>query len=146
MKSKHFKGKSFSVQVCDAIRHHVCERISLESKRKNAFEDRDAALELKHEIRDASSREYLEACRTHSDAIAMIDSLNASIKWHRNQIDELVTKADEPELDFMYDPPEPDEDRQLELKPADTRPLAGLASPSPRSPAPRWEPTATTSI
>lgn len=104
-KSRHMTAKAFSVDVCDAIRHHIGERKALESKRANAFEDRDAALEEKHEIDDHDSDEYLEACKRHSDAIASIDGLSSSIKWHRNQIDDLVEKADEPQLEFMYDPP-----------------------------------------
>lgn len=104
-KSKHMRGNAFSVKVCDAIRHHIGERKALESKRKIAFEDRDAAVEEKQGIEDHDSEEYLHACKMHSDAIAEIESLDASIKWHRNQIDSLVEKADEDQFEFMYDPP-----------------------------------------
>lgn len=140
-KSKHMTGKAFSVEVCDAIRHHIGERKALESKRVNAFEDRDAALEEKHEIDDHDSDEYLEACKRHSDAIASIDGLSSSIKWHRNRIDNLVEKADEPQLEFMYDPPaEAPKPKQLRLAGEDTqgetRPVGRPGKPKPEAPDP----------
>ncbi len=142
-KSKHMTGKAFSVEVCDAIRHHIGERKALESKRVNAFEDRDAALEEKHEIDDHDSDEYLEACKRHSDSIAAIDGLSASIKWHRNQIDDLVDTADEPQLDFMYDPPAEAPHakggpKQLRLagEEAETRPVGRPGRPRPEAPDP----------
>lgn len=144
--SKHMTAKPFPVEVCDAIRHHIGERKALESKRVNAFEDRDAALEEKHEIDDHDSDEYLEACKRHSDAIASIDGLSSSIKWHRNQIDDLVEKADEPQLEFMYDPPAEETHakggpKQLRLAPhegsdAETRPVGRPGKPRPEAPDP----------
>lgn len=139
-KSKHMTGKAFSVEVCDAIRHHIGERKALESKRVNAFEDRDAALEAKRDIDDHDCGEYLEACKRHSDAIAAIDGLSASIKWHRNQIDDLVDKADEPQLDFMYHPPAEDhKPKQLKLagEQPETLPVGRVGKPGkPRPEAP----------
>lgn len=140
-KSKHMTGKPFTTEVCDAIRHHVGERKALESKRKNAFEDRDAALAEKAEIDDHDSEEYFEACRRHSDAIASIDSLSSQIKWHHNQVDELIEKADEPAFPFVYEPPaEPakKDPRQLKLADAgkDTRPVGRPGKPKPEAPDP----------
>ncbi|MFN0133454.1 MAG: hypothetical protein ACKVW3_13120 [Phycisphaerales bacterium] len=139
-KSKHMTGVAFSTQVCDAIRHHIGERKALDSKRTIAFEDRDAALSEKHDIEDHDSDEYLEACKRHSDAIAAIDDLSNSIKWHRNQVDMLVDKADEPQLDFMYEPPaEPaaKDPKQLKLAgEADTRPVGRPGKPKPEAPDP----------
>jgi hypothetical protein len=146
-KSKHSKDEAFSLDVSNAIRHHTGERKALESKRVIAFEDRDAALEEKNELDDKGSDAYLEACRRHSDAIGEIDRLSSQIKWHRNQIDELVEKADEPQLDFMYEPPvEPvkKDPRQMKLgdglgqgeKKADTRPVGRPGPVKPAAPSP----------
>lgn len=104
-KSKHMTGAAFSVEVCDAIRHHTGCRRAMESKRDAAFEDRDAAVAEKGEIADRESHEYEQACKRHSDAIEAIDDLSAQIKFHRNQVDTLIEKSDEPELEFMYDMP-----------------------------------------
>lgn len=141
-------GKAFSVKLSDAIRHHLGERRALESRRENAFSDRDAALEEKREITDRESGEYLAACRRHSDAIAEIDSLSHSIRWHGKQLDVLMEKPDEQQLDFMYDPPqEPARPKQLKLaggeasggeEPArpDPRPVGRVGRPRPEVPAP----------
>ena len=145
--SKHMKDVAFSLEVCNAIRHHIGERMALDSKRVIAFEDRDAAIEEKNEIDDHESDAYFEACRRHSDAIAAIDSLNARIKWHRNQVDEMVEKADSPQLDFMYEPPvEPakKDPRQMKIgdglgegeKKADTRPVGRPGPAKPAAPSP----------
>ena len=105
MKSKHCKGTAFSVQVCDNIRHHIGEIKALESKRKIAFDDRDAAVDEKNECRDHESPEYTKACRMHSEAISQLESLDSAIKFHRGQITLVVEKADDPQLDLTYDPP-----------------------------------------
>ena len=105
MKSKHMKGTAFSVMICDNIRHHIGEIKALDSKRKIAFDDRDAAVDEKNECRDHESPEYIRACRMHSEAISQIETLEAGIKFHRNQITTVVEKADEPQLDLTYDPP-----------------------------------------
>lgn len=135
-KSKHMTGKPFSVEVCDAIRHHIGERKVLDSKRTTAFEDRDAAVEEKSGIDNHDGSDYLEACKRHSDAIAAIDSISHSIKWHRNRVDELIEKADAPELEFMYEPPaEPPkrDPRQMTIATEDKRPVG---RPKPEAPEP----------
>lgn len=106
MKSKYMTGKPFDTKVCDAIRHHVGERLVLESRRSKAFEDRDAAMAEIAELESHESREYTDLCRRHSEAVVAIDTLGKSIKWHSNQVDDLVEQADEPQLDFMYEPPD----------------------------------------
>lgn len=103
-KSKHSTGNPFAVEVCDMIRHHIGERRALDSRRKGAFEDRDAALAELAELTDKESPEAMKLKSQHSDAIVQIDDLNSRIKWHNKQLDELVEKADEPGFDFMYDP------------------------------------------
>lgn len=136
-KRKHMTGKPFSVEVCDAIRFHIGEGKSLESKRKNAFEDRNAALEEKIGLEDPDSPEYLAACKRHSDAVALIDSLDAQIKWHKNQVTELVEEADNPQLALEFDPPAPkpkSDPKQLKLEEAkDTRPV-GRKPAAPEAP------------
>jgi hypothetical protein len=102
--SKHATGKPFTVEVCDAIRHHIGSRKALESKRKAAFEDRDAAIAELGELSNKESPEATKAKARHSDAVIQIEDLNDRIKWHRNQIDELVDNADEPGFDFLYEP------------------------------------------
>lgn len=139
-KSKHMSGTAFSIAVCDAIRHHVGEVKSLESKRSNAFDDRDAAIEELGEMEGDSDEAHELKCR-HSDAIVLIDALSARIKWHRGQIEDLVEKADEPSLDFMYEMPEepPKKDpKQGELKDVakDTRPVGRPGKPKPEAPDP----------
>src|SRR3990167_60427 len=62
----------FSLEVSNAIRHHVGRRKDLESKRKSALNDRDAALDDKHSLKDKGSKEYLDASHRHSDAVASI--------------------------------------------------------------------------
>lgn len=115
-KSKHMKGSAFSIEVCDAIRHHIGERKALESKRKNAFEDRDAAKAEKDELEDHESPEYSHACLKHSDAIDAIENLNHAIKHHNNQIDQLVEQADEPKFEFAYDVPPPTKKADGQMK------------------------------
>ncbi len=139
-KSKHMSGQAFSVAVCDAIRHHVGEVKSLESKRSNAFDDRDAAIEELGEMEGDSDEAHELKCR-HSDAIVLIDALSSRIKWHRGQIEDLVEKADEPSLDFMYEmpaePPKKDP-KQGELKDVakDARPVGRPGKPKPEAPDP----------
>ena len=133
MKSKHMKGTPFDAKVCDAIRHHIGERLVLEVKRGKAFEDRDAALAEIAEIESRDCREYGELCRRHSEAVQAIETLGKSVKWHQNQVDELVEKADEPQLDFMYDPPE-EPTKQLKL--AGVAPVGKPGRPRPEGPDP----------
>lgn len=141
-KSKHATGKAFTIEVCDAIRHHIGERKALQSQRKNAFEDRNAAMADKMEMTSRDSREYIEACRRHSESVTLIEMLDMQIKWHNNQVDELVNKADEPELDFMYDPPAapaPKAAGQIKLADeteADRRPVGRPGKPRPQEPSP----------
>lgn len=52
-RSKFDKPDPFMLEVCNAIRHHVGSRIELESKRKAAFENRDAALAEINDVRAA---------------------------------------------------------------------------------------------
>lgn len=132
MKSRHMKGTAFEVKVCDAIRHHIGERLVLEVKRGKAFEDRDAAIAEIAEIESHDSREYGELCRRHSEAVQAIDTLGKSIKWHNNQVDELVESADTPHLDFMYEPPEEPTSKQLRLADAGGKP----GRPWPEAPDP----------
>lgn len=134
MKSKHMKGTPFDAKVCDAIRHHIGERLVLEVKRGKAFEDRDAALAEIAEIESRDCREYGELCRRHSEAVQAIETLGKSVKWHQNQVDELVEKADEPQLDFMYDPPEEPATKQLKL--AGVAPVGKPGRPRPEGPDP----------
>jgi len=128
-KSKHHTGKCFTVMVSDAIRHHIGERKSVESKRKIAHEDRDAAVSALRDYNDLNSPEAIAAKGTHSDAIIAIDSLSALLKWHSNQIADLVERADDPALDFMYLPPDPPAPKQSLLN--ETRPVGrpGLVTP-----------------
>lgn len=137
-KSKHAKGTAFSVEVCDAIRHHVGEIAALESKRKNAFADRDAAIESLSQLKDHSSKESITAKSMHSDAVREIDALSCGIKWHRGQIDAIVGQVDAPQLDLPFDPPDEDDDleddKQLKLK--DDRPVGRVGGkPGPVKPA-----------
>lgn len=139
-KSKHMSGQAFSIAVCDAIRHHVGEVKALESKRSNAFDDRDAAIEELGEMEGESDEAHELKCR-HSDAIVLIDALSSRIKWHRGQIEDLVEKADEPSLDFMYEmPAEPTkkDPKQGELKDVakDARPVGRPGKPKPEAPDP----------
>lgn len=106
-KSKHAKGTPFSIDVCDGIRHHIGELASLASKRKNAFEDRDAALADKRGLRNKDSKEYAEASRRHSDAVIAIDELDDQIAWHRGQLKEVVEEADNPQHELEFEPPKP---------------------------------------
>ena len=153
-RSKFDKPAPFMLEVCNAIRHHVGSRVELESKRKAAFENRDAALAEINDVRaamilgDEADRprakledELLHAQARHSQAITEIDELQKTIRWHASQIDEMVTRADEPELDVLYEmpappPPEKKDDGQMTLA-GDTRPVGrpGL-KPKPEAPDP----------
>jgi hypothetical protein len=134
-KSKYAQGTSFIVEVCDAIRHHTGMRRALESQRENAFGDRDAALSDKREARGVHDADFAKACQRHSDAVEKIKSLEAQIKWHQSQLDDLVENADEPKLEILYEmPAEPDR------VPASHRHQLTLATP----PAPPHEPKART--
>lgn len=148
-KSKFATGKSFPVKACDAIRHHLGMIKSLESKRINAFKDRDAALiDKRAAVLDKDSDEYKGACTRHSDAIDLIDSSKRQKAWHDKQIDDLVDNADDAnKFDFMYDPPpeviappikaaagEPEEDEDEELPEPDHRPVGRIAPKGTASP------------
>ena len=119
-RSKFDKPAPFMLEVCNAIRHHVGSRVELESRRKGAFESRDAAIAEINDVRaamilgDGADRskakledELLHAQARHSQAITEIDELQKTIRWHASQIDEMVTRADEPELDVLYEMPTP---------------------------------------
>lgn len=123
-KSKHMTGKAFTIDVCDAVRHHVGCRKVLESNRKKAFEDRDAAIAELNDLKDKHSPEALKIKERHSDAIIQIDDLSTRIKFHSNQVDELVEKADEPEFEFMYD-------LEDTLEKEDDRPVGKPGTPKP---------------
>lgn len=151
-KSEFDRPEPFMLEVCNAIRHHVGSRVKLETERKAAFENRDAALAEINDVRasmimgDEADRprakledELLHAQARHSQAITRIDELQKTIRWHASQIDEMVTKADEPGLDVLYEmpeppPPEKKDDGQLTL---DARPVGrpGL-KPKPEEPDP----------
>lgn len=129
-KSKHMLGRPFSVDVCDNIRHHQGEINKYESKRKNAFGDRDAALADKRGLRNKSSVEYAQACQRHSDAVVSIIDLSAQIKWHREQLKDVVADADNSQLALEYEPPEPKVPAPKAEKPA-----KGEKSPKPEKKA-----------
>lgn len=151
-KSEFDRPDPFMLEVCNAIRHHVGSRVKLEAERKAAFENRDAAVAEINDVRasmimgDEADRprakledELLHAQARHSQAITRIDELQKTIRWHASQIDEMVTKADEPGLDVLYEmpeppPPEKKDDGQLTL---DARPVGrpGL-KPKPEEPDP----------
>mgnify|MGYP006921293161 CR=1 FL=1 len=142
-KSKYMTGKPFTPEVSDAIRHHVGVGRELENARKDAFEDRNAAVEEINEIADEDSDEAHEARTRHSKAIIQIDSLTERIAWHNKQVKQFVEKADEPELDFMYDMP-PDAKAEAkkkadaeQMKLGDGKPVGGRGLPAagPGSPA-----------
>lgn len=127
-KSIHAKGTQFSIEVCDAIRHHLGEIKSLESKRENAFKDRNAALAAKRELHNKDSKEYADESKRHSDAVILIDSLDDEIKWHTSQVKATTLKADDPQLEIKYAPPPPKEaedPKQMKMgdTPKDTRPV-----------------------
>lgn len=106
MTKKLNQGKTpFSLDVCNAIRHHAASVEAAESRRKIAFDERDAAEKEKHELANRDSKEYLEACRRHSDAIESIDGLNSDIKFHNKTLVELATNADTPGLEVLYERP-----------------------------------------
>lgn len=133
VKSKHAKGTAFPVVVCDAIRHHVGEMQVLESERNEAFNRRDAASESKRGLKDPDSKEYLRACREHSDAVIEIDALDLAIKFHRAEITRCVKKADDPQLELKLEPPDP-EAEQLPLNP-DDKPKKKRAGDEPIDPS-----------
>ena len=60
-RSKFDKPDPFMLEVCNAIRHHVGSRVELESKRKAAFENRDAALAEINDVRAAMKAEGIDA-------------------------------------------------------------------------------------
>lgn len=125
--SKHMTGKPFTVEVCDAIRHHVGCRIALESKRSNAFDDRDAAKAELEELKNKDSPDALKVKGRYADACIQIDDLSTRVKFHSNQVDELVEKADAPSFEFMY------EISDLEKKEADDdRPVGKPGTPKPK--------------
>lgn len=130
-KSPHFTGKPFPVQICDQLRHHVAERQAKEAKRLSAFEDRDAALaELENDSND------VEAKTMHSDAVRRIAQLDAAVKWHGNQIKQLIEDPDQESFEFMMDMSE-DEDRvtgKPAAKPAEdkTKAMFPVQTPDPR--------------
>jgi len=147
-KSKYMTGVPFTAEVSDAIRHHVGAGRELENARKDAFEDRNAAVEEINDIADEDSDEAHEARTRHSKAIIQIDSLTERIAWHNKQVKQFVEKADEPELDFMYDMP-PDakaeskkkaEAEQMKLGgQRDDRPVGGSNLPKTQAGAPAHE-------
>lgn len=138
-KSKHMTGKAFPVEICDAIRHHQGEITALESRRKNAFEDRDAAVAEKNGLRNRDGKEYLEASRRHSDAVVLIQTLDDEIKWHRGQLREVIEDVDNPQLEITFDPPPaaPKEDAgQMTIGDVGTRPVGRPGKTRPEAPDP----------
>jgi len=131
-KSPFFTGKQFPVEVCDQLRHHVGKHKALKAKRDAAFEDRDAAVAELNEQRKPHSEEALELKERHSDAVLTIDQLSASMKWHQNQIRELIENPDQTTFKFMLDmedadgggegkkKPKPEPDRSTAVFPAQT--------------------------
>lgn len=99
------KDTAFDLRICNAIRTHIGIRKALESKRKNAFGDRDNAIAELRELRDQHSPEALRIKERHSDAEVQIVDLSKRIKWHSNEVDALVENADEPSFEFMLEPP-----------------------------------------
>jgi hypothetical protein len=125
--NKWATGKPFSVEICDTLRFHVGAREVAENNRKNAFADRDAALDEIAELKDPKSPEYVQAKCNHSDAILRIDSLSNEIKWHNTQIGEIVASADKPQqLELSLEVPEAKprkkDDGQLELGEGEKKP------------------------
>lgn len=127
--SKHFKGTAFPVAVCDAIRHHVAEGAVLQVERGEAFNRRDEAIERKKGLKDRDSKEYMAACRDHSEAEDDIKSLDMSIKFHQDEIKRVVKRADDAQLELKLEPPQPEID-QLPLNADD--PTAGGKKRKPR--------------
>lgn len=144
-KSKHMTGSAFTVEVSDAIRHHIGCRKALESKRANAFDDRDNALAELADFEDKHCSEAKDVKEQHSDAVVLIEDLTKRIKWHGNQVDEIIEHADEPSFEFMYEPsPEdlapPKKKAQLEFgegeKASDTKPIGRPGPVKPEQPDP----------
>mgnify|MGYP001610783678 CR=1 FL=1 len=140
-KSPYATGAAFSVDVSDAIRHHVGKRVALETKRKNAMGDRDAALDEKHGLSNKAGPAYREASLRHSDAVELIDDLKTRINWHGAQVDELVEKADQPMLKFAYEMPDDDDDEddgQMEFGAGEkpVRPIGKPGKAKPEAPDP----------
>lgn len=116
-KSKFDKAEPFFLDVCNAIRYHVGRQKELEGERAEAFDARDAALaELKEiEARRSSgdddeptlsAEEIIELKAKHSDAVCKIEDLRSRISWHHKQVIDLVTKADTPGIDILYERPD----------------------------------------
>lgn len=143
-KSKHMTGVAFTLEVSDAIRHHIGCRKVLESKRSNAFDDRDNALAELADFEDKHCPEAKDVKEKHSDAVVLIEDLTKRIKWHGNQVDEIIEHADEPSFEFMYEPsPEdlaPKKKAQLEFgegeKASDTKPIGKPGPVKPEQPDP----------
>ena len=104
--SRFHTGKAFSPEICDHIRHHFGLAEVAEKNRKQAFGDRDAALSELDELENEDGPEAEKLKTMHSDAMRKIDRLNKTHKWHVSQAIEAARKGDEPEFNFMYDPPE----------------------------------------
>lgn len=116
-KTKFDKSEPFFLQVCNAIRFHVGRQKELEGERAEAFDARDAALAELREIEarrsggdddepTLSAEEIVELKAKHSDAVCKIEDLRSRISWHHKQVIDLVTKADTPGLDILYERPE----------------------------------------
>lgn len=146
-RSPYFTGKPFTVEVCDQLRHHVGTRTALDSKRRNAFDDRDAAVA---EMNEASNRnaDMTEFQVRHSAAVLEIANLDAQVKWHSNRIKQLIEDPDQTEFTFMLDmsedqdavapkAPKPAEDKTKALFTAQTpdpKPAKGKKAPEPKVP------------
>jgi hypothetical protein len=116
MKSSHAKSIEFSLEVCNAIRHHLGETESLKSKRKIAFDDRDHAADAiaKDKLAKAldesdglSMDELTQHKSQHSDAVRKIDELEETIKFHAAELLRTVKNADTPGLEVMLERPLP---------------------------------------
>lgn len=127
MNSKHHKQEPFTIDVCNAIRHHAGEAAAMVSQRGTAFADRDDAVERLGELKGGDSPEFHELKMRHSDSVLLIEKLQAAIRFHEKSLRDIVREADEPHLPFAYDPP----DDAREARKADAEKRQGkLANPA----------------
>lgn len=118
LKSPHAKDSTFTLEVCNAIRHHLGEIAALESKRDTAFDDRDHYAEQIAEG-DLEGDDEIEVKAKHSDSVRLIDELKESIKWHQSELHRMVRQADEPGIEVLYEqpdePPAPKKDAPVDV-------------------------------
>lgn len=150
-KTKFDKAEPFFLQVCNAIRFHVGRQKELEGERAEAFDARDAALAELREIEarrsdgdddepTLSADEIVELKAKHSDAVCKIEDLRSRISWHHKQVIDLVTKADTPGLDILYERPESPSEPVRAKEPAGdaggVKPVGRPGKPRPIAPDP----------